>query len=216
MLTRCPACGTRFRARPEHLQAAAGRVRCGRCGQIFDGRIHSSESSIPMLPHPLATPVPSRRYRAVVWRIVILILLIALPLQWLWWERLRLAADPYGQRLVIPLCRYLPCRLQLRRSPEHIEVLERSLEPDAQHPEVLHFYLHMVNRAPRPQPFPLLELRLLDAQAQVIAQRRFTPHQYRPVGAVASPPMLPDEPLQAQLDLLDSHPPMSGFQIDFR
>jgi len=35
MYTFCPTCSTVFAIQAEHLLAAAGRVRCGECGQIF-------------------------------------------------------------------------------------------------------------------------------------------------------------------------------------
>lgn len=35
MLTRCPACDTRFRVTAEQLKARSGRVRCGKCQHIF-------------------------------------------------------------------------------------------------------------------------------------------------------------------------------------
>ncbi|HEX6066281.1 MAG TPA: DUF3426 domain-containing protein [Longimicrobiales bacterium] len=37
MATRCPACAALFRVTPQQLQARAGRVRCGRCANVFDG-----------------------------------------------------------------------------------------------------------------------------------------------------------------------------------
>ncbi len=40
LITRCPSCGTAFRAQPEQLSAHGGQVRCGHCGQIFDGLAH--------------------------------------------------------------------------------------------------------------------------------------------------------------------------------
>lgn len=36
MATRCPECGTLFRITAEQLQAREGRVRCGRCRQVFN------------------------------------------------------------------------------------------------------------------------------------------------------------------------------------
>jgi predicted Zn finger-like uncharacterized protein len=35
MYTFCPTCSTMFAIKAEHLLAAAGRVRCGTCGQVF-------------------------------------------------------------------------------------------------------------------------------------------------------------------------------------
>ncbi|MCB1865468.1 MAG: zinc-ribbon and DUF3426 domain-containing protein [Chromatiales bacterium] len=36
MLTQCPACHVWFRLRPEHIEAAQGLVRCGRCREVFN------------------------------------------------------------------------------------------------------------------------------------------------------------------------------------
>ncbi|WON75262.1 DUF3426 domain-containing protein [Nitrosospira sp. Is2] len=37
LITRCPSCAAAFRVTPLDLQAHGGDVRCGRCGQIFNG-----------------------------------------------------------------------------------------------------------------------------------------------------------------------------------
>jgi predicted Zn finger-like uncharacterized protein len=36
MLTRCPSCATTFRISPEQLKAKQGRVRCGKCRNVFN------------------------------------------------------------------------------------------------------------------------------------------------------------------------------------
>ncbi len=36
MLTRCPSCDTTFRITPEQLKAKQGRVRCGKCQNVFN------------------------------------------------------------------------------------------------------------------------------------------------------------------------------------
>jgi predicted Zn finger-like uncharacterized protein len=40
LVTRCPACGTAFRAAPAQLSARSGMVRCGKCRSVFDGVAH--------------------------------------------------------------------------------------------------------------------------------------------------------------------------------
>lgn len=45
MFTRCPNCRTVFRITSEQLDAAAGRVRCGRCRRVFDARETLTEQS---------------------------------------------------------------------------------------------------------------------------------------------------------------------------
>jgi predicted Zn finger-like uncharacterized protein len=37
LTTRCPICGTAFRVQPAQLSARGGKVRCGKCTQVFDG-----------------------------------------------------------------------------------------------------------------------------------------------------------------------------------
>ena len=44
MLTQCPHCLTLFRIAPEHLKAAAGKVRCSRCNQVFNA-LHRLEET---------------------------------------------------------------------------------------------------------------------------------------------------------------------------
>ena len=37
LTTRCTSCGTAFRVQPTQLSARGGKVRCGKCGSVFDG-----------------------------------------------------------------------------------------------------------------------------------------------------------------------------------
>jgi predicted Zn finger-like uncharacterized protein len=37
LTTRCPNCGTAFRVQPAQLSARGGKVRCGKCTNVFDG-----------------------------------------------------------------------------------------------------------------------------------------------------------------------------------
>jgi predicted Zn finger-like uncharacterized protein len=45
LVTRCPACGTAFRAQPAQLSARSGMVRCGKCAAVFDGVANLFEES---------------------------------------------------------------------------------------------------------------------------------------------------------------------------
>ena len=40
LYTRCPTCKTVFRTREEQLAVQSGKVRCGQCRMVFDGRAH--------------------------------------------------------------------------------------------------------------------------------------------------------------------------------
>lgn len=53
-ITRCPQCGTRFKATQEQLDARGGMVRCGRCQAIFDANEHLCDTGpSPQLSLPI-------------------------------------------------------------------------------------------------------------------------------------------------------------------
>jgi predicted Zn finger-like uncharacterized protein len=60
LLTRCTHCHTVFRITAEQLQAHGGKVRCGRCLQIFDGMVALAPDApvvpAPEIPQPVAAP----------------------------------------------------------------------------------------------------------------------------------------------------------------
>lgn len=57
LLTRCTHCHTVFRITSEQLQAHGGKVRCGRCMQVFDGMIALAPDA-PAMPQPVAAAMP--------------------------------------------------------------------------------------------------------------------------------------------------------------
>src|SRR5258708_21290204 len=59
MITRCPTCATAFRVTETQLSARAGRVRCGRCGAVFDAlaALSSGPSSRPAREDPEGPPI---------------------------------------------------------------------------------------------------------------------------------------------------------------
>ncbi len=50
LVTRCAACGTTFRVTQPQLEAHGGKVRCGTCKTVFDGR-----QALLVLPEPVPT-----------------------------------------------------------------------------------------------------------------------------------------------------------------
>jgi len=54
LVTRCPTCGTAFRALPTQLSARSGMVRCGKCSGVFDALAHLVEA-----PAESTAPEPS-------------------------------------------------------------------------------------------------------------------------------------------------------------
>jgi predicted Zn finger-like uncharacterized protein len=247
MLTRCPQCATRYRVHGEQLDVAGGKVRCGRCGCVFEIQLNvkpaveppesdvgevvimerrpqpesktephaedvtDAEEAITVSGPPPHPSSPTRKRGLGV--AIVLLLLLVLAIQVVWWQRQALASHPVGLQLVRMLCRVAPCQARPPRAPERIEVLERGLEPHPEQPDALRFHLRMVNRAPLAQPFPEVELRLLDARQQPLGVRRFTPEQY--LGGSGGDLLDPDTPAEVELDLVSPGNHVSGFRLDF-
>jgi predicted Zn finger-like uncharacterized protein len=61
LTTRCPSCGTAFRVQPAQLSARGGKVRCGKCGHVFDGvkaLVAENEAAGAPAPAPESEPSP--------------------------------------------------------------------------------------------------------------------------------------------------------------
>ncbi|HEX5092454.1 MAG TPA: zinc-ribbon and DUF3426 domain-containing protein [Burkholderiales bacterium] len=55
LVTRCPTCGTAFRALPTQLSARSGMVRCGKCAGVFDALanlVEDAPEASPAEPSP--------------------------------------------------------------------------------------------------------------------------------------------------------------------
>jgi predicted Zn finger-like uncharacterized protein len=62
MYTRCTHCETVFRVTPQQLQVSSGKVRCGRCHEVFDA-FSSLSAQLPVATQPevLVPPPPIER-----------------------------------------------------------------------------------------------------------------------------------------------------------
>ena len=59
MLTRCPGCTTTFRVTPEQVKVRHGKVRCGRCQNIFDAIEFLVDAPLAASPAPEPEPTPA-------------------------------------------------------------------------------------------------------------------------------------------------------------
>lgn len=240
LTTRCARCGRLFPVYAQELKARRGRVNCPQCGARFDGLAALLDESIPGLEPsasrvwtaapPLAgigagiragtsadggagargNPTRRARLARLGWAAGCLALLLALGAQWLWWQRDDLLRDPRGHRLVADLCAPLGCTPPVPRVDGALAVVGPSLSPHPAGGGALALRLGIENRAPVPQPAPLLELTLLDREGELAANRRFAPREYAP-GSPAT--LAPGETRAIGLDLAAPPVETSGFKV---
>lgn len=102
------------------------------------------------------------------------------------------------------------------RDLEQVQLVSREL---ASHPYAkgqLRLSATIVNRAERKQPYPDIEISLLDAAGQVVLKRRFAPADYLDPGRAPGSAMAPEAYLPLVLDMEDPGERAVGFELEFR
>ena len=208
LATRCPVCGTAFRVQREQLAARSGKVRCGKCGAIFDGvaglveegaeklaiepspqlgLFDPSRRSPPAAAHPRDdAPLPAfmaeeepRRGRTWLWVIAALAAAAALAAQTAYRYRAELAVlAPAARAPLDAACRLLRCELALPRRPELMSIESSDLQADARREGLIVLNAVLRNRSRFPQDYPALELTLTDEGDRPLLRRVLVPRDY--------------------------------------
>ena len=183
-VTRCPKCGTSFRISDAQLAARAGQVRCGRCGNVFDGRAALVTESQPSGGGSARARQPARSrsvlaeatavspQRSRLWAVATALALVALAAQIAFRFRSELVLVwPAAKPVLTRLCADLGCEVPLPKRAELMSIEASDLQADGANPGVMVLTATLRNRAAFPQQFPSLELTLTDAQDQAVARR---------------------------------------------
>lgn len=163
-------------------------------------------------PEPLWL-VPRSRTRTFYWAAGNSLLLILLFLQALFFygrEVVRVA--PFLETTFGVVCDILPCRkptLDLRR----IDLIESQVAPHPRYDKALRVRATLVNRAETAQPYPLLEVSLLDSQGRLLARRAYSPKEYLAKDAAGEPGLPPHLAVNIEIDIASPGPQASGFEI---
>jgi predicted Zn finger-like uncharacterized protein len=183
VVTRCPGCGTAFRVTDAQLQARAGRVRCGRCGNAFDARVGLVPRGVPSASTEVPAeidfgPRPHRRPSRWWWPAAV-VALVALGLQLGFYFRGEVAVRwPAAKPLLTRACAEIGCDIPLPHHPELMSIEASDLQADPSTPGVMVLTATLRNRAAFPQQFPALELTLTNSQEEAVARRVLTGRDY--------------------------------------
>ena len=102
------------------------------------------------------------------------------------------------------------------RNVDMIHLVSRELAADPARPGRLRLDATIVNRASRSQPYPDIEVILLDAAGAPLAKHEFEPAEYLAAETAADAAMSPDAYLPLTLELPDPGEQAVGFELDFR
>lgn len=192
LVTRCPACATAFRVRPEQLAARNGQVRCGKCTTVFDGAAGLLKGPAALVPEDAATrreapepePLPAfmsepKRPRRGLWWTLIVSATLALAAQAIHHYRAEIAARwPALRDPLEEACRFLGCAIRLPRQVKLLSIDSYEVRPDPRREGVIVLTAVIRNRAPFAQEYPALQLTLTDEANRELVSRALLPRDY--------------------------------------
>jgi len=142
--------------------------------------------------------------------------LLALIAQVLWYQFATWSRDPDLRPVYGVICAVLGCELPVMRDIDRLlaqNLIVRS------HPEVANALLVdaiIVNQAPFPQPFPVLELRFTSMDGNLVAGRRFQPQEYLAGQLAGATVMQSQTPIHVELEIEDPGIDAVNYFLTFR
>ena len=154
-------------------------------------------------------------FREVFSGLLIIVLLLALAAQYVWFNRDTLAANDRWRPELERFCAVLKCRLPLRSDIGQLAILSRDVR---QHPvaeNALLINASFENRADFVQPYPVFEISFTDTTGKAVAARRFLPAEYLDDEVLRESGLPAATPVQVVLEVLDPGDQAVSFQFGF-
>ncbi len=112
-------------------------------------------------------------------------------------------------------CKPIGCGDQNKQDLAAIKILNRSIYSHPNADNALMITASFVNQAKNPQPFPLLQITLLDTQGQLVAVRRFSPKDYLVDQSLNDTLMQANQPVGARLEVQDPGNTVIAYEFEF-
>ena len=236
LIAECPSCQTRFRVTEEQLAVADGRVRCGACLAVFDGReaeVRDDEAAtvgdpvdvLLEIEEPAETASrpdpaqegelppheyeePGRPLHPMLFATAIAAMLVLLAAGVLVLQYEVYVHDPELRQA------YEIAGVEVPRykALDKIDLANPSVDERLGAPEGLIVRLDLTNIAPRYQQFPTLAVRFHRGDGALLAEQRVEPAAYLP-NPTQSRRMLPKQATSVVLRLDDPGPAAASYSI---
>lgn len=242
MYTQCTHCGTLFRIAQAQLRAVDGTVRCGLCRGVFDARrtlrteLLKNETETPAAAEvaptqpagdPFSTeelhlfetaksaqPASRQRPRPMLAGLSAAALLVALIVQFAFFERDALSAHPMLRPLIERMCAVVGCSVALPRNPAAIRFLDRDVRAHPEQSGALLVNITIRSDTSYRQAYPSLQIELTSIGDRAVARRRLGPQEYLDNSVDRASGMPPHTPVQITIELAAPQEPVSGFRLD--
>ena len=112
-------------------------------------------------------------------------------------------------------CAAIGCGSNKVHDPTTIRILNRNIFTHPNVKNALMITTSFVNENEHPQPFPSLQIALLNTLGEIVAIRRFTPTDYLVNKDLVNTMMQPDQPVGARLEVFDPGSTVIAYEIEF-
>jgi len=110
-------------------------------------------------------------------------------------------------------CEYLPCRYLAPIDLRRIDLSETRVTPHPRYDRVLRVKATIINRADYAQPYPLLEVSLIDHQGHLVARRAYPPSEYLRKAESIAAGLPPNVAIHVGLDITSPGVKASGYEV---
>ena len=179
---------------------------------IPGGTAATAEDDTP----PAAAPVFANRPRGrwiLLWRLLALLLTLALVAQVGWLTRAALVRNAVTRPWLLDVCRVLAVPSPQVRDLALLRLDARDIRRHPDMPDALLISATLHNTAPWTQPYPLLEVRLSDLAGRAVAARVFAPTTYLPDAALATRGLPPGARAAISIEIRDPGRQAVAFEI---
>ena len=112
-------------------------------------------------------------------------------------------------------CKPFGCGDDEKSKLDAIKILNRNVYTHPNAKKALMITVSFVNQAQTAQPYPQLQISLLDTQGQKVAMRRFSPKDYLVNKSLVDTLMLPNQPVGARLEVQDPGNLVIAYEFEF-
>lgn len=151
--------------------------------------------------------------RGWLWYPLLLIGIVALPLQYAYFHADILGQDPRWRPALEIVCMATRCTLAPLANLDRIATTNLVVRSHPDQAGALRVDATLLNRATFAQPFPHLTLSFENLQGEVVASRSFAPHEYLG-GELKGVAVMPiQQPVKLELDILDPGPEAVSYSL---
>ncbi len=184
-----------------------------------------TDLSEPQVESPVDEPVTLKQamygenhesssgFKSLLWVAGILLLVITVIIQTVYYQRYTLIASPHYQQQILNLCQILPCDESRFSNLAQIKLLDRNIFTHPTRKDALMVSGSFVNKASFSQAVPSLLISLSDSQGNFIANRLFKSEEFLADKAINR--LKPGKPVQFRFEIIDPGSEALAYEFEF-